>query len=556
MWPLLRDGDFVDLEIVPADAIRPGDIIAFASGDIILLHRVIALDRRDGILIREKGDNTRVSTRLSGDQLLGRAVTRWRQGLACRLLAPPGPALALLTWGSRMEGNFFEALRGVRRAVLPARPEEQATLAGRLVSRILSPLRLPGLLLLQHLYRTESESGSAELDAWTIEAYRALTSRGAVPLPPVGALNPEAALRRLDAHGLQALAQEYGAKNHPEASWEPAAREALRQARYRAGFVHLVAAATLQDVVRALAAENIDSLVLKGPPLSWELYGDGALRPSTDIDLLVRRSELEHALRALEAAGYRARGKAWQQAAVRRGHFHIVLEGERKGRVPVELHWDLVDRANLYRIETASVFKTARRVTMPEGEVAVLGVEEGLVYLCLHLAKHALFNRAAVARGQPAAWFARPTSGNRLIWFADLDRYLRAHAGTLSTERLVACMKAWNVREDVVCNLQVLGRLDPGGPANLLLDALGEARPVADDAAPRRESPWRERWMASLLRPDEGLVIRPARLLTLGPLLLPSPSRILGYYGRTSAWALPWLYVRHPFHMGRKLLAG
>jgi hypothetical protein len=85
-------------------------------------------------------------------------------------------------------------------------------------------------------------------------------------------------------------------------------------------------------LLAALSDAGVVAMPLKGPFLSERLYGDAALRPSTDIDLLVAPRDLDRALGILEAAGCRL---------VRPGRslprLHHVLE--LPDGLTVELHW-------------------------------------------------------------------------------------------------------------------------------------------------------------------------------------------------------------------------
>jgi hypothetical protein len=61
----------------------------------------------------------------------------------------------------------------------------------------------------------------------------------------------------------------------------------------------------LEQAVAALEAEGIESLVLKGMPLSARLYGDPFVRASDDIDLFIRPADRPAATRVLVGAGWR-----------------------------------------------------------------------------------------------------------------------------------------------------------------------------------------------------------------------------------------------------------
>jgi hypothetical protein len=67
---------------------------------------------------------------------------------------------------------------------------------------------------------------------------------------------------------------------------------------------HLLAGAQLGEILTAFARAGVAVIVLKGPALASEHYPDPALRPFTDLDLLVRRHDRDRAIDVLSAVGY------------------------------------------------------------------------------------------------------------------------------------------------------------------------------------------------------------------------------------------------------------
>ena len=58
------------------------------------------------------------------------------------------------------------------------------------------------------------------------------------------------------------------------------------------------------QLVERLGESGIDSILLKGCAFTHRLYGDGALRPMSDIDVLIREPQIEEATRLLLDQGY------------------------------------------------------------------------------------------------------------------------------------------------------------------------------------------------------------------------------------------------------------
>ena len=335
------------------------------------------------------------------------------------------------------------------------------------------------------------------------------------------------------AHGLESL-------------WAARAAHvpALQRMRHRAGFQYLSISTALKQTAQALASQGVPFIVLKGPPLAVRAYGDGSARVGFDIDVLVRRADRDRAAQALEAAGFRCRSGAVARELIKRGHFHLVFNPPARVNALVELHWDLVDRANLYRIDEDTAWAGVRSDTSCGVPVGLLAAEAELVYLCLHAAKHAFLNGAALAAGVPDDWFARPESGNRLIWLVDIARL--AERERIDWAAVVRLSRQWNCVEAVSQTLEVLDRLGKVDASRPVRDALRPHLP------PQRQGRISVERLGRWMRPQKTLVIRPARLLELRSLLFPGRARLSSYYGRYS-W---WRPLTHPFHMAGRLLGG
>lgn len=116
---------------------------------------------------------------------------------------------------------------------------------------------------------------------------------------------------------------------------------ALNRARSRAPWNRLLVMATL-DAVNQLESEGLDVLVLKGPALAKQLYGDELLRDTRDIDILVAPECVSTAVTSLERRGYscdveinelRSKRYLWRFRQT-----SLIAFG---GALEIDLHWKL-----------------------------------------------------------------------------------------------------------------------------------------------------------------------------------------------------------------------
>src|SRR4051812_1543394 len=107
----------------------------------------------------------------------------------------------------------------------------------------------------------------------------------------------------------------------------------------RAIAIRMLAAERLaSEVVRALEAAGIDTVVLKGPVIARRLYAPTELRESVDLDVLVRADAVSAGRRVLEKLGFRGLAQEHHRA---RAEFHGIELIRDEDRAVVDLHWTL-----------------------------------------------------------------------------------------------------------------------------------------------------------------------------------------------------------------------
>ena len=112
---------------------------------------------------------------------------------------------------------------------------------------------------------------------------------------------------------------------------------ALRATYDHARLEHDARVAWLDPLLARLAETGVATIVLKGVALGTAYYRDPALRPMVDVDLLVRPSHLEVALRVLEESGWIQLGRVPNHFALRGQE--LDLRGPNGERL--DLHWHL-----------------------------------------------------------------------------------------------------------------------------------------------------------------------------------------------------------------------
>jgi signal peptidase I len=91
MWPLIRDGDLVEIQPAAPDSYRKGDILLYEQQrGVLLVHRVIAVKREDDQMsLLMQGDALRSADGLAAlSQVLGRVALVDRNGRLIHLDSP------------------------------------------------------------------------------------------------------------------------------------------------------------------------------------------------------------------------------------------------------------------------------------------------------------------------------------------------------------------------------------------------------------------------------------------------------------------------------------
>jgi len=146
-------------------------------------------------------------------------------------------------------------------------------------------------------------------------------------------------------------------------------------------------ARTLQvvDVSRAFVKAKIPAIVLKGPALAIQAYGDCSRRTFVDVDLLVPKNDLSRAKKLIIERGYTP--KFGEQMADRLVAGQHALEFSGYGP-NIEVHWSLLSRHLRFDLDPDELWRDACKVECAGTEIDALAPHHLFIYLCAHGAKH------------------------------------------------------------------------------------------------------------------------------------------------------------------------
>jgi hypothetical protein len=157
-------------------------------------------------------------------------------------------------------------------------------------------------------------------------------------------------------------------------------------------------------IIDHLRSTGIEVLPYKGPALAEMYYGDIALRPSGDIDLLILQGDLPRIREAVQQLGYIPHWSLTpdQECAILRAGYECAFDGP-SGPNLLEVQWALQPRFYSVDFAMGGLFSRAVATRVAGYEVKTPSAEDQLLILSLHASKH--------------VW-------GRLIWLSDVARVM------------------------------------------------------------------------------------------------------------------------------------
>jgi hypothetical protein len=172
-------------------------------------------------------------------------------------------------------------------------------------------------------------------------------------------------------------------------------------------------------VLERFGSAGIQALVLKGPALSLQAYGDATARQYGDIDIMVRHRDIFQATQVMVEAGFDAYVPS-----------EVVASGKIPGeyffsrpntKVVIEVHTERTLRYFPHRLAVEELFARGIALDFDGHRVPTLSLEDALVAMCTHGAKH-FWERlmwiadvaATVARQRGLDWEAAAGIAGRL----------------------------------------------------------------------------------------------------------------------------------------------
>jgi len=177
----------------------------------------------------------------------------------------------------------------------------------------------------------------------------------------------------------------------------------------------------LVRVLEHLEARGIRAMPYKGPALAQTLYGDVTAREFSDLDILVCPEDVRNAKAALAQLGYKSTIELTarsERAYISSGYEYSF--DSLAGPHLLELQWRIVPRFYSVDLDAAILFERAEPVILGGHSFSTLCLQDLLLVLCVHAAKHVwvqlswLCDLAALAGSARVDWDAAWRQAHRL----------------------------------------------------------------------------------------------------------------------------------------------
>jgi len=407
MYPLFRKGDNIFIEPVGIERISIGDVIVCQRGKRMVAHRLMKIyQNNERITLVTKGDTfPDFDDPIYPEEVLGKVVAVERNGRLIRLNRGLGRlANFVLAKISPFSRWIYPSLRKIRHTLFRGKRKVEDEY---LVSLIADS--------------GEKDDGQVE-DGFDWEyILKEARRNGVSPILYLRLKNqkdsfPETFFGKLEKDYYQNLRRNI-------LMWEE-----------------------IKPILKSFKEDGIEVILLKGVALAELVYKNLALRPMSDVDLLVKKEELPRIDEKMRKFGYSTDEN--YRNSLRYSSINYLNSIEyRKKVVSVHFHWHLVNStlpSFMYasKINMKKIWKEAIPVKISGTETLSLAPH----HLLIHLSEHA---------SKPGH------SLSRLILLYDIAETIKVYQEELNWELLINEARVFNLNRPLYYSLYLTSRLIP-----------------------------------------------------------------------------------------------
>jgi len=286
----------------------------------------------------------------------------------------------------------------------------------------------------------------------------------------------------------------------------------------------------LREIVAAFKDEGVRILVLKGPALGRTVYPDAALRPASDLDLLVRPDEFKQAREIFRKIGYRCRSMIFEIFKDFHKEEEFISRTDSKRKTCVDLHWGLHQFFGEKRGDRVEVFfQNAIEVETAGLSFEAMHPIDALIHAALHLIMH-------------------HNQDLRFIWVYDIALLARSLAVPEDWEMLQDKSFEWGARLAVEKSLRLASILTDLRLPKRFDNFATWPKPAMAEFTCMNNAMVKSENTDTLLSMLKGLYLSSSaknfkKFLFIFKLIFPDPEYMRHWYPQYKGWLLPFSYV-------------
>lgn len=197
-------------------------------------------------------------------------------------------------------------------------------------------------------------------------------------------------------------------------------QQKLRETYHRAAARNMRVYQQLLKLVRIFNNEGISVILLKGAHLAGLVYGNVALRPMGDLDLLVRNLDLLRVSELLVEHGYSA---SKEDVGCAQEHLPPFKKDD---SLSIEIHFNIVSPPFSQKFDVEELWQRARKESIQGVNVLTLCPEDLFLHLCVHACIHHGFD-------------------NGIMPFVDITRTLERCQKEIDWDKVLIRGRQWGV---------------------------------------------------------------------------------------------------------------
>ncbi len=288
---------------------------------------------------------------------------------------------------------------------------------------------------------------------------------------------------------------------------------------------------------------GVETVVLKGLSVSIKIYGDPSIRPGGDVDLLVRKDQVDACVAVLEEMGL---GRYWphlmDDAYYGRHHLHQ-QRCSKDTKIWFEAHWALDHPYTLLTIDYEALMDRTTPGELLGGSVRDLAPPDLLLSLAAHLVKHAVYLPSAVDRPDLRRIIL---ADGMLMYFVDVAEAVKRYDDEIDWPFLIALAQASGATTILGSVLRICRDHLEAAVPGFVVDELPIRAPkgltarmmkrLIDYQVATHQGQDRSRFWDFMLMTDESFILRPIRALDTAAYFVPGSDFLERRYGGAS-WA-------------------